>query len=267
MPAIASILMSKFKSSFCQLYGKDFPQAIHSESAAYERRLPIKIDVASCLSVASPSPSEKLKKLDQIAAKFGAPFDAERAALNMLPKNPRMPAQDFNQQQIAPPPTKVYVQQPVAPMPSLPAASKNNVPSTRPSPVVPPPAAVAAAAPSPPENRVQTHEGITLDGWAPLPPLNQDLGYDWNGKLDQYALYMNNKRSESQSPGVSEGAPIRGNSLHADDFLGARDHSGSVIINKSDDPAPETEGKNDDDITDDDDMDDLAKKIAELRGL
>jgi len=308
MPAIAAILMSKFRSSMCQLYGKDFPQAVMDEGAAMGRQIPVSPHVAQCLSVLPASPHEKIDKLQKIATQFGAPFDKEKAAAEMLPRNPRMPTVPspydkpgsggvkFYQPATKPDGAQRPVQQPTTTV--LTSAAVTSMTTTTPAAapprvttpnkdgwrvqlgdglattLPPPPHALAAAAPLAPARPPVTAEKVapsSPDPWAPLPPLNQNLGYTFDARLDQVAQFMVHKQSGSQSGSQSGGTtPHRGNSLvpqQSDASITSKMSGGHGTMAVSDagtgTEAPSEGGHREES----DAEDDLAKRLAALRAM
>lgn len=90
MPAIADMLMSKFKSSLCQIYeAKDFPLLITQEHAAIE--LQVNETVVAALSTSPAPAAEKYSKLEEIAEEKGVNFNKEAMQRELLPRAPRVP--------------------------------------------------------------------------------------------------------------------------------------------------------------------------------
>ena len=236
MPSIADILMSKFKSSMCELYqAPDFSTRVTEDHTAMQ--LQVNPTVIAALSVAPAAPAEKLAKLQRIADEFGAPFDKKEMEKELFMRYTRLPPATTPHSSAtasapSPPQTQPYtIVQASAAVPA-PAASAPPVLSVpQPPPPSPPLPTTTATTPSPysqpyirqttfpPAPRPQTTEAqqqqpptrpsggppsavtkspsIVKDPWAPLPPNKVNLGIGFDDKLESVAQFMATKRSNS----------------------------------------------------------------------
>lgn len=130
MPAIADMLLSKFKSSLCQIYeAKDFPLLVTQEHTAIEMQ--VNETVVAALSTSPAPAAEKYAKLEEIAEEKGVTFNKEAMQRELMPRAPRVPPPTSH---FKPPPSGgggggggayVYVGQQAAPRPiaiAVPAA-------------------------------------------------------------------------------------------------------------------------------------------------
>jgi hypothetical protein len=212
MPAIADMLMSKFRSALCHFFQtKEFAADIVEESTALN--MGVSPTVVAGLSVFPAKGPEKLSKCQQIAKEFNVEnFDAKEYEHELTLVNPRMPIKpvvnahpiNTNTEGAA----YTYVAQPAAtPVQTFAAPAAPAAPAARPTAAPPPSVPLAAGAfgpriPDPFENIPATRPtGVSRapskDAWAPLPPQNVNLGYGFSERLDTVAQNIAGKRTSS----------------------------------------------------------------------
>ena len=213
MPAIAEMLMSKFRSALSQQYNtKDFPAMIVEENTALNMQ--VSPTVVAGLSVFPAKGAEKLAKLEQIAKEFNVPFNREEMERALIPVNPRMPpkvsATPYTNNNVGQTgqPAFTYVAQPAPARPPVEAVPVPPIPVSKPLPAgafgprienpfedIPPAGPAASGPPTRPTGVARVPS--KTDPWAPLPPQKTNLGYDFDDRLDNVAQYMAGKRTSS----------------------------------------------------------------------
>lgn len=219
MPAIADILMSKFRNPLCVVYqNKDFPQAVIEEHRAPEFQ--VNQDIIAFLSVTPAPPDEKISKLEQISLEFDAPFDKDKAFLDMMPKSrvvPRYPAATETKTAAAvgpsPPRPQTTIAQeksgtplvlPAVPTPApaptpttkvagdVVVESSSNIQKIQPLPPYQPAVTTATTHghASSQHDTQERDDGNERDPWAPLPPPKLNYGYSFDRKLDNVADWI-----------------------------------------------------------------------------
>ncbi|KAL4551885.1 hypothetical protein Ndes2526B_g06135 [Nannochloris sp. 'desiccata'] len=218
MPAIADMLMSKFRSALCQLFNKEFPVNIVEENTA--QQMEVSPTVIAGLSVFPAKGPEKLAKLQQIAKEFNVEeFDLEEYTKELILVNPRMPpakavnAQPINTNDNGGQGAYTYVAKPSAASGQQPQFASAPAPAPNaafaPAPPVVIPLAAGAFGPRIPDPFADIPSGPPTrppgvarvpskkDPWEPLPPQKVNLGYGFSERLDTVAQNMASKRTSS----------------------------------------------------------------------
>jgi len=246
MPAIADMLMSKFRSALCQLFDKEFAANVVEENTAL--KMHVNPTVVAGLSVFPAKGPEKLAKLQYIAKEFDVEeFNLEEYTKELIVTNPRMPPakvikahpieNDNNGNQGA----YAYVAKPAAPAQQQPFAAPPApaAPAATSAPPVVPLAAGAfgprisdpfADIPSGPPTRPPgvTRVPSNKSPWAPLPPQKVNLGYGFSERLDTVAQNMASKRTSS-----ADASPLASGEDDSQEFdpLTVAGRTGSVSSN------------------------------------
>jgi hypothetical protein len=205
VPQLAKVLMDKFKGPLSDMFSKEFPMLVtqdHTACTCGVNRI-----VVGYLTAGAASPEEKIGKLKEIAIEFNAPFDEEKAAREMLQRNPRMPPAKSPYDTVASGKQGYQLYVPKAQRGDkgvLNEAALAGHNSLEPPLRVPPITDTGVVRHTRPTNnnnwkvvRNASNSSARSEPspWAPLPPGNPNLGLEFEDKLSNVATHIVTQRS------------------------------------------------------------------------